>query len=242
MTESKNTSISMIIADDHPVFRDGLKTVLKKIPFISKISQAANGEEVWRLLENESYDLILMDVKMKPVDGIEATRRITKFYPNVRIIALSKSDENATVAEMFQCGVSGYLLKNAGSEEIIDAIREVLQGRRYLSRDVSHILLEYLNRKKNPEEEAAKTMICKERIREIIYLISNEMSTLEISKALCLSPRTIDDYRGQIYKLTNSRKAAGVTRYAIAAGIDRDDNLKMKFGKLLEKRSSRMWE
>jgi DNA-binding NarL/FixJ family response regulator len=230
----KTAKIKVIIADDHPVFRDGVKTALRSISFISKISQAANGEEVIKLLNHEPYDLVLMDIKMAPMDGIETTRIIVNRYAHTKVIALSMNDEEDAVLTMFENGASGYLLKNAGSDEIKDAIRDVVSGHQYLSKEISTILLDHINRKKLESPTPDDTLRHKQRIREIIFLISYELTTAEIAEELCLSVRTIDDYRNQIYKITNSKNPVGIAKYAMANSIDKDADLLRKFKRIIK--------
>ena len=228
-------TIKVIVADDHPVFRDGMAGALGRMKPISKISMAANGMEVLSLLEHDNHDLVLMDIGMKPMDGIETTDIIRKRFPHVKVIALSMSDDVRSVTRMFEKGASGYLLKNADTEEIEAAIRAVMKGEQYFSKEVSGILLNHVNNLKQSKASAEVSNYHKQRLREIIFLICHELTTAEIARALSLSERTIDDYRVEILKTTFSRNSAGIVKYAIANGIDQDAELKYKFGKVLEK-------
>ena len=123
-----NQTIKLIIADDHPVFRDGLYGVLKRQDFISKISQASDGTEVIRFLESENYDVVLMDIKMLPMNGVQATEIIRNRFPEVKIIALSMFGEERFINEMITKGASGYLLKNSNKSEIVQASKGVVRG------------------------------------------------------------------------------------------------------------------
>jgi len=231
-----NSKLKVLVADDHPLFRNGLVAALKRMKMISKISTAANGEEVIRLLENEFHDVILMDIGMKPMDGIQATLIIHSRFPSAKVIALSMYDDVKSVTSMFEMGASGYLLKNADTDEIEYAIRAVAEGGKYFYKEVSAALLEHIENQK-PEKNAPKESIFhKHRIREIIFLISYELTSVEIGNAISLASRTIDDYRKEILSMTKSRNTAGIVKYAITHHIDQDIQLKNKFKNFLAKK------
>ncbi|MBK6987407.1 MAG: response regulator transcription factor [Bacteroidia bacterium] len=223
-----NQTIKLIIADDHPVFRDGLYGVLKRQDFISKISQASDGTEVIRFLESENYDVVLMDIKMLPMNGVQATEIIRNRFPEVKIIALSMFGEERFINEMITKGASGYLLKNSNKSEIVQAIKSVVRGNSYFSEEVAEFIVDKLNGKSNIEKE--NTAFMGERLREIIFLICHEKTSKEIAAMMKISHRTIDDCRGEIMKLTNSKSTIGVLKFAIQNGIMDDVLLKGKYG------------
>src|SRR5262245_35182331 len=133
--------VSMIIADDHPVFRKGLEDSLKGMQEIEKIAHAANGKEILGLLNKNDYHIILMDIRMPEMDGIDATKIVNALYKDVKIIALTMLDDKINILAMFQAGASGYLLKDADVSEIKEAIKQVLSGSKYFSKSVSATLL-----------------------------------------------------------------------------------------------------
>jgi len=223
----------LIIADDHPIFRAGVNAALKSLPFISKISEAANGEEVISILSDELHDLVLMDIKMSPMNGMEATRIITKKFPLTKVIALSMHDDEEYVVAIFETGAAGYLIKNADKEEIEKAIKEVLNGGQYFSKDVSKTLLSYLQRLKNPKDQAEQDASQKERIRDITFLICHEFNNQKIGEILYLSPRTIEGYRSQIFKATKTNNLVGLIKFSIENKIMEDAKLNKKFAKAL---------
>lgn len=223
-----NQTIKLIIADDHPFFRDGLYGVLKRQDFISKISQASDGTEVIRFLESENYDVVLMDIKMLPMNGVQATEIIRNRFPEVKIIALSMFGEERFINEMITKGASGYLLKNSNKSEIVQAIKSVVRGNSYFSEEVAEFIVDKLNGKSNIEKE--NTAFMGERLREIIFLICHEKTSKEIAAMMKISHRTIDDCRGEIMKLTNSKSTIGVLKFAIQNGIMDDVLLKGKYG------------
>lgn len=228
--------IKVIIADDHPVFRSGLHTALKTFSYVGDVSQAASGDEVIKLLETDHYHVVLMDIRMGRLSGIDATEIISKRFPRVNVIILSMHDDQATVIRALEKGAKGYLLKNADRNEIDEAIKDVIEGRQYFSKDVSRILFENIQELKDRQNKARNNPLSKERFRAIIFLIYHEFTTQEMAELLFLSSRTIDDYRKQILELTKSKNSIGITKYAITEGIDKDEQLISQFRHVLEKR------
>jgi len=238
--ELLRNKIKIIIADDHPVFRSGLEMALKTMNFVSKVSQAANGEEVLKLLDHEAYDVILMDIKMSPMDGIQTTEVIRTRHPDAKVIALSMHDDEKIILEVLEKGASGYLIKNADRKEIEEAIKYIMEGHQYFSKPVSEILLKELNRRKASKTSLAnEEIMLKERFRDIIFLICHELTNVEIGDALCLSGRTIEDYRKKILESTESRNIFGLVKYAISHGIMEDPELEKKFQKNLKKKEKK---
>ncbi|MFZ7116733.1 MAG: response regulator [Bacteroidota bacterium] len=223
-----NETIKLIIADDHPIFRDGLNVVLKRHDFISKITQASDGLEVIRLLESEAYNVILMDIKMEPMNGVQATEIIRSRFPEVKIIALSMFGEERYINEMISKGASGYLLKNSDKSEIIQAIKNVIKGKTYFSKEVADFIVEKIVEEKSRNSETFR--YSEDRMREVIFLVSHEKTSKEIATLMNLSVRTIDDCRIEVMKKTNSKSAIGVLKYAMQHGIFDDVILKGKFG------------
>jgi DNA-binding NarL/FixJ family response regulator len=229
-------SFKVIIADDHPIFRSGINSALKGVPFISKVSEAANGEEVIKLLSNEKYDLVLMDIKMSPMNGLEATETIGRRYPATKVIVLSMHDDEEYIIEIFSKGASGYLVKNADKAEILEAILVVMKGNKYFSKEVSAIMIGHLSSQHPEEKDNADDSISKERMREIIYLICQECTSQEVADLLYLSLRTIETYRSRILKVTKSKNLIGLLKYAQENKILEDVKLKERFKSALAKR------
>src|SRR5258708_7794891 len=131
----------LIIADDHPVFRAGMEAALKSMAIVSKVAQACDGKEVIQLLSHEHYDIILMDISMKQMDGIEATSIISKRFPLTKVIALSMHEDADIIADILDKGAVGYLIKNADKDEIRKAIEDVMAGKKYYSVEASRLLI-----------------------------------------------------------------------------------------------------
>jgi DNA-binding NarL/FixJ family response regulator len=229
--------VSIIIADDHPIFRGGLHSILKKFPFISRVAEAGDGTEVIDLLAAEHFDVVLMDLDMKPMNGFTATQIITEQYPKTKVIALSMHDDEKNIFEIMDKGASGYLIKNAEKEEIEQAIKDVLSGRQFFSREVSNILIAYHNKSKpGKSSEEGEEHLENERMREIIFLLCHEFTSQEIAETLFLSVRTIDWYRRGILKITQSKGLAGIINYGAENGITNDSELKKRFAKPISKK------
>jgi len=230
--EQKLVNVKVIIADDHLFFRKGIEQTLRSIPGIANIEHANNGNEVLNLLHENKFDLVLMDVQMSPMDGVEATKLIRSQYPEVKVLALSMHEDQKTILTMLEQGASGYLLKNTDEHEIEEAIHDVLCGKKYFSKEVSGNLFDALyNSTKgfdfpDPIEN-------RRHFREIMFLMCHQLKTSEIADALFLSVKSINLYRQQLLNMTHSKNAVGIVKYAIDRGIDKDFSLTQRFRKFL---------
>ncbi len=227
------SGIKIIIADDHPVYRKGIVSTLKQVQYISKITQAANGQEVLDLLKDELHDLVLMDVRMSPLDGIQTTGLIRSLYPSVRIIGLSSYDDESLVFSMIHKGANGYLLKNTDREEILLAIRKVLAGHTYYSDEIRSLLHHSLDKVMSGFTTSSEDQLEQPILREVLFLLYHEFTNDEIAKLLHKSTRTVEAYRRQLLKSTQSTNLAGLVKYATKNGVMDDVKLKMKFKEAL---------
>jgi DNA-binding NarL/FixJ family response regulator len=227
------TKIRVIIADDHPVFRNGIVTALRAVPFIQKVSQASNGQELLSCLEHEFHEVVLMDIRMTPIDGLQATEIIRQTYPDVKVIALSSYEDASFVLSMMQKGATGYLLKNADKNVIIAAIESVMNGQHYYSKEVERLMHDSVDRIVSHATDDNALKYANPLYREIIFLVCNEYTNKEIGKILNKSKRTIDAYRSEILKLTKTTNSHGLHSYALKSGILEDAYLKVKFEQLL---------
>jgi DNA-binding NarL/FixJ family response regulator len=207
--------IDVILADDHEIFRDGFAVMVNKIPDINLVGQASNGEELLQLIRELKPDVIVTDIKMPVMDGIEATKQIRKEFPNLGIIAFSMFDEDNLIVDMLEAGAKGYLLKNAQKEEIIAAIKTVHKGEPYYCRETTHKLAEMIaNSNFNPAKKNAGPEFSEREIA-IIRLICEEYTNKQIAEMLDLSKRTIEDYREKILEKIDAKNSAGIVVYAI---------------------------
>jgi len=213
-------SINVILADDHEIFRKGLEVTLKRLPYISKIFQAANGHEVLQILDaQEPVHVILMDIRMPEMDGITASIQVRIKNSDVKIIALSMMDDKASILQMFKAGANGYLLKNTNKLELSEAIQQVLKGNRYYAREVSEMLLRRdLEKLPLPRKTKFNTDLTV-RETEILSLICHQYSTKEIAEILCISEKTIEGHRKNLMEKTQSRNIAGLVYYALENGV-----------------------
>jgi DNA-binding NarL/FixJ family response regulator len=225
------TPLSIIIADDHPSVRYGIRSILEDLDFISCIDGASNGSEVLTLLEEKPYDIVLMDIVMPGKDGLETTVIIKQKYPNVKIIMLSMHTEERYVIEMIAKGALGYLIKNADRDVIIEAIESVLEGNIYISKEISYSTFNNVVDHSKPGTK--RNTLHDETLREIIFLLCLEFGSKQIADILCFSKRTVDKYRDHISDRIGTKNLAGIIKYAIEHGINEDVVLKNKFAKYL---------
>jgi DNA-binding NarL/FixJ family response regulator len=207
--------ISVFLVDDHQLFREGLKLMLNLNPQIGSIYQAANGIEFLELLEKITPDVVLMDIDMPLMNGVEATKRALSLNSGIKIIALSMYGEDEYYIKMIEAGARGFILKNSDIDVVEEAIHEVVAGQNYFSSDVMANLVLSLNKKKSGEVKNELT----ERESEILYLICKGLSNQEIADTLFLSKRTVDKHRENILSKTNVKNTAGLVMFAIKHGI-----------------------
>ena len=203
--------IKVIIADDHQLFIDGLKSILSKELNISIIAEASNGLELLKLLEADHIpDIIITDIRMPVLDGISATRIISKEYPNIPVLALTMFDQNGDVYEMLEAGAKGYVTKEVNQKELIQAIHTIISGKKYFSKNLSIDYEAWFNTKKNRDR-----VILTKREIEILQLIAKGRTTLEIAQQLKLSKFTIDTHRKNIHKKLGIKSNTGLVNYAM---------------------------
>jgi DNA-binding NarL/FixJ family response regulator len=214
-----NSPIRIVLADDHEIFRDGFNVMLRKQTDINLVGEAANGMELIEITGRLMPDIILTDIKMPGVDGIEATRILTKLYPGINIIALSMFDDDNLIIDMLEAGAKGYLLKSAQKNEIIEAVKTVYKNETYYCKNTSTRLIQMIAQSRfNPYTEIQKPVFSKNEI-DMIILICQGATNKEIAAKLFLSTRTIEGYREKIQEKMNVKNTAGIVIYAIKAGI-----------------------
>jgi DNA-binding NarL/FixJ family response regulator len=207
------TPIRIIIADDHEIFRDGLKLMLSKDPGISILAEAANGRELLTLVDEHKPDVVLTDIVMPVMDGIEAVKNLRESNPQTSIIALSMFDNESLIVDMLEAGAIGYLLKNADKDEILEAIRSVNMQRPYYCKSTSIKLARLISKSRFKGLDTKAEFNDKEK--EIIYFICQEFTNKEIGTKLFISKRTVDGYRSKIMDKMQVKSTAGIVVYAI---------------------------
>lgn len=210
--------IKVLIADDHRIMRHGLRSLLAMHEGITVLDEAENGRDAVRLAKELLPDIVIMDVAMPELNGIEATNQIVALSPQVRVIALSMYYDRQLVSKMLEAGASGYLLKDCAAEELVEAIRTVFKGGTYLGRKIEPIVVrDYVQHLKAPE--TAKTSTLTSREREVLQLIAEGKSTKDIAARLYVSAKTVETHRRNIMQKLGFDSIAELTKYAIREGI-----------------------
>lgn len=211
MPEKRTT---VLLVDDHAVVRQGFRMIISAEPDFEVIGEASNGREAVSEAELLQPDIVLMDVSMPELNGIEATRRIVSIAPRTRILALSMHRDSVYVREILRAGASGYLLKEAGDHDLLTAIRAVAQGQGYLSPAVSDAVLnDYRKHVTDPID------LLTTREREVLQLIAEGKTNKEIATALDLSTYTVESHRGRIMEKLNLHSAGELVRFAFRNGL-----------------------
>ena len=210
-------SVSIILADDHKLFREGLLTILNSELGFQVIAQADNGREVVKLARKHQADVIVMDIAMPELNGIEATRQVLQENPDMKVIALSMHSDRHFVTGMLKAGAKGYLLKDCAGSELIRAIREVLQDRYYISEEISTAVLnDYVGKLVGEEDEGSELS---GREREVLQLIAEGKATQEIADTLFISIKTVEAHRAKIKAKLKLNSIPELTKYAIREGL-----------------------
>jgi len=210
--------IKVILADDHGIVRAGLKALLETSNDVAVIAEAENGRETVSLARQLEPDIVVMDIAMPDMNGVDATRKITKLAPGVKVLALSSHSDGKYVRGMLEAGARGYLVKNSALEELLTAITNVSAGRIYVSPSVTNVLVEgFLQRATIDAESDALALSTRER--EVLQLVAEGKSSAQIADILSLSERTIETHRKRIMDKLDLRTVAELTKYAIREGL-----------------------
>jgi DNA-binding NarL/FixJ family response regulator len=207
--------IKIIITDDHQLVIDGLKALLKESKDVKILADARNGQDLIKHLRLIRPDVILMDIDMPVVNGIEATKRIKGLYPDIKIIALTMHGEKGMIKTMMQAGADGYLLKSCDEDELCMAIKKVHSGQKYFSSEVADNLL---SNNLEGQEASSRKVPLTAREEDILKLVSQGLSNKEIGEKLFISHRTVDTHRTNLMNKLDIHNVAGLIRYAIAHG------------------------
>lgn len=211
-------SIRIILADDHTIVRSGLRSMIDKEADIQVVAEADNGRATVRSALELAPDVVIMDIAMPELNGIEATRQIVAALPGTKVIALSMHADKRYVMEMLKAGASGYLLKDNAYEELASAIRTVLGNRTYLSQQVADVVIgDYVQLARMADGSAFSLLSVRER--EVLQLLAEGNSTAQIADRLCISVKTVETYRQHIMEKLNIRSIAELTKYAIREGL-----------------------
>ena len=219
MSIPTSTQIRIVIADDHEMLREGFHNMLKKQTDIRLVGEAADGKELIDVVEKQKPDVVITDIKMPGMDGIQATRAILKKFPDIGIIALTLYDEDNLIIDMLEAGAKGYLTKTASKPEVLEAIHAVYKQNTFYCKHTSARLIQLIAKSRfNPNKKTTQPQF-NEREVEIIRLICKEYTSKEIAQATGLSVRTVEGYREKIQEKMKVKNMVGIAIYAIRKGI-----------------------
>ncbi|HMW38350.1 MAG: response regulator transcription factor [Saprospiraceae bacterium] len=209
--------IRVSIADDHAMFVDGIESILKTAKNIRVVDRCFDGEEVTPMLVKSETDVLLLDINLPGINGVDLTKEINKDFPQVRILVLSMYNEESFVTEILKNGAVGYILKNTGRTELVKAIETVSQGETYYSKEVTELLMNKVLKKNKTKKTYHSFMVPKisRREKEILQLIVKEFTTQEIADTLFLSQKTVESHRCNLIAKLNVRNTAGLVRASI---------------------------
>jgi len=212
-------SITVFLADDHAVVRDGLRFLLDAQPDIQVIGDAANGRDAMDQVPKLCPDVVVMDIAMPELNGIESTRRLVESCPSVRVIILSMHCTSEHIFRALQAGAQGYLLKESAGIEVADAVRMVHAGRRYLSAAISDRLIDDYVRQRQAAEAKSPLARLSPREWEILQLVVEGESSAHIAETLCLSPKTVETYRSRLMAKLGIGDLPSLVKFAIQHGL-----------------------
>jgi DNA-binding NarL/FixJ family response regulator len=206
--------IKILIADDHRLVIDGLLLMLAEVPDLQCVGEAANGRETLDLLEKTAVDVLLLDLNMPEMDGLECCKLVHERHPNVRVLVLSMMRELSLVKAMLKQGAAGFLLKNAGKDEVLEAIRTVAEGKQAFSAEVLQSLMSSFSSKPAKPAPSPFPTISR-REKQILQLIVDEKTTAEIAEDLFISFGTVETHRRNLLLKLNARNTAGLVKSAL---------------------------
>jgi DNA-binding NarL/FixJ family response regulator len=209
--------VNVLLADDHTLVRAGIRALVEQLPTVKVVGEAKDGREALRLVKERKPDLILMDIAMPGLNGLEATARLSKEFPDVRVIILSMYANEEYVREAINAGAAGYLVKRGAATELEHAITAVARGEKYFSPLVSA----HVNRDRDGRVSADRASIDRltPRQREILQLVAERHSTKDIAGILDISVKTVETHRAQLMERLDIHDVPGLVRYAIRAGL-----------------------
>jgi DNA-binding NarL/FixJ family response regulator len=207
--------IRVTIVDDHEIFRSGLKMVINKLGYAKVVAEAADGVEFLELLEQEETDIVLMDIEMPRMNGIEATKKAIERVPSIKIIALTMFKEDAYIQSMIEAGVKGFLIKNIRKEVLDRALQAVYNGKNYYSEE----LWDYFTKTVTKEDKPTNDLLLTKRELEVMLLLAEGLNNKEIGERLFVSERTIVGHKSNLMAKTNTKNTVSLLAFAIRNGL-----------------------
>ena len=212
-------TVRILIAEDHTIVRKGLCSILKNEKDIDVIGEAENGKEAIKKVEELTPDVVVMDISMPLLNGLEATRQIKRRFPEVKVLILTVHSNEEYISEILKAGASGYLVKKAAPEELVAAIHAVAQGNSFLSPSISKSVIKKFLQVAGAEAGLEKSSLLTEREREVLQLIAEGHPTRKIAEMLFISVKTVEAHRSHIMEKLDLHNIADLTRYAVRTGI-----------------------
>ncbi len=216
-------AIRVFLADDHVVVRDGLRALLEKDKNTSVIGDAANGREAVRMVQELCPDVVVMDISMPELNGIEATQQIMENYSSTKVIILSMHSSKRHVMRALKAGARGYLLKESAGQEVVKAVNAVYSGKRYMSQRITDLIIDSSYLKKGGQEQAPLDLLSS-REKEVLQLVVEGKSSAEIAGIIYLSPKTVETYRSRLMQKLGIRDLPGLVKFAIKQGVTSIDD------------------
>lgn len=210
--------IKLLLVDDHDIVRDGIKSLLEDEVGFVITAEASNGKEALEACREHSIDLVIMDINMPEMDGIDATRQIQEQFPEIKVLALTMMDEDEHIRDMIEAGASGYILKSSGKEELVEAITTILDDRHYFSEDTARSVMMDLVKSSREKEDSDPAQLTDREI-EVLELIVKQNTNQQIADQLYISIRTVDAHRRNLLQKTGAKNTAGLVTYAIKHNI-----------------------
>ena len=211
-------TMRILLVDDHEIMREGMMALLRKREDVEVVGEAADGRSAVQMVRELNPDVVIMDVGMPNLNGIEATSQMLADNPSVKVMALSTHSDGSVVAKMIKAGATGYMLKESAFAELMDGLSAMMNGKTYLCSKIAKVVFsDYINMITNPNWSMGDVLTSRER--EVLQLVAEGHTTKEIAKILHLSPKTVDSHREHIMEKLSIRNIAGLTKYAIREGL-----------------------
>ncbi len=211
--------IKFVIADDHTIFRQGLRYALADDHKLKFVGEAEDGKKLLELVKKQMPDVILLDLKMPEMDGMDTTKILHSIHPEIKIIMLTSFDDEHFIMHLLELGINGYLIKNTEPDEIKRAIHAVYENGYYFNHLVSNVMLRAITHKSHADLKLKDEIKLTDRETEVLKLICEELTTTEIASKIFLSPRTIEGIRTSLIEKTGVKNIAGLVLYAIKSGV-----------------------
>jgi RNA polymerase sigma factor (sigma-70 family) len=212
-------NIHVLVADDHAIVREGLGIMLGNQPDMEVVGLATNGREAIRMVDQYQPDVAVMDISMPELNGIEAISQMLPRHPNIKVIVLSIHETKPYVYRALKAGAKGYLIKETAGLEVVDAVREVYRGERYLSQRIADLLTDISFRSLEISGETSPLEQLSPREREILQLVAEGKTSQEIAQRLSISSKTVDTYRSRLMHKIGVEDVAGLVKFAIQHGV-----------------------